>query len=167
MRRVLFAAVMLAAVLLSPVSVATSAGTVATAARPWPGEEERFLELLNEAREDAQLPSLRPDPAAGSVARAWSGRMARADRLVHNPDLVARVDRRVTTRWRALGENVGTGPDVESIDEALLQSPSHRDNALGDYDRVGIGVRTGRAGQMFVTFVFIEAPSEVDRRPAG
>ncbi|MGH2703523.1 MAG: CAP domain-containing protein [Actinomycetota bacterium] len=41
--------------------------------------------------------------------------------------------------WQALGENVGVGGDVEALHRAFMDSPGHRTNFLGDYERVGIG----------------------------
>lgn len=48
--------------------------------------------------------------------------------------------------WHA-GENLAWGTDefgsVRSIFRAWLASPTHRQNILGDYDQVGIALRTG------------------------
>jgi uncharacterized protein YkwD len=52
-----------------------------------------------------------------------------------------------TRCWRA-AENIawGTGEKatVRSIFHALLDSPSHRANILGSYDRIGVGLQVGR-----------------------
>ena len=34
----------------------------------------------------------------------------------------------VTTGWKALGENVGVGPDVSSLFDAFMGSSAHRSN---------------------------------------
>lgn len=49
-------------------------------------------------------------------------------------------------RWH-VGENlawgVGEQGTVRSIFLAWMRSPSHRENVLGDFDQIGIGLRTG------------------------
>ncbi|MGF1667007.1 MAG: CAP domain-containing protein, partial [Acidimicrobiia bacterium] len=66
--------------------------------------------------------------------------------------------------WELLGENVGRGPSVETIHQAFMQSESHRANALGDFDRMGVGITRAEDGTLFATVVFMrrspDAPAD-------
>lgn len=122
-------------------------------------DEHGFHQLVNHARGQAGLAGLTRDTAADAVARSWSGRMAQSGSLAHNPSLASDVDRMVTTQWTRLGENVGVGWDVPGLHAAFMNSPGHRANVLGDFNRVGIGVVRNPDGRLWVTFVFIKGPA--------
>jgi uncharacterized protein YkwD len=63
------------------------------------------------------------------------------------------MSRRVTN-WSILGENVGVGGNVNSLHQAFMNSPAHRDNVLfGQYRHVGVGVKMD-GDTMWVTIVF-------------
>jgi len=119
-------------------------------------EEQQFFDLTNQAR--AGLPALQYDPAASSVARTWADWMAANQVLQHNPNLAANVNQYVTTQWTRLGENIGYGPSPESIQTAFLNSPPHRANILGDFNRVGVGV-SHSGGTIWVVLDFVKGPS--------
>jgi len=85
-------------------------------------------------------------------AVAWSQRMLDTDNLYHNPNLAA-----VTTGWDALGENVGVGPDLDSLHVSFMASAGHRGNILGDYDYVGIGVIEESPTKLWVTVIFMKS----------
>jgi hypothetical protein len=62
--------------------------------------------------------------------------MARTNILAHNPHLATSV-----TGWKYLGENVGVGYSVSSLESAFWASAPHRDNMLDpDYTQVGLAV---------------------------
>lgn len=120
--------------------------------------EARFLQLLNTARAGANLNLLTLDPAATTIARGWSGSMAAAGVLSHNPNLASAISAQVTPNWTHIGENVGEGYDVDALNAALWASAPHRANILGAYDRVGVGVVVGGDGAIWVTFDFVQGP---------
>jgi uncharacterized protein YkwD len=107
-------------------------------------DEQQFLAGTNQVRAAAGLPLLEDDPASANIARSWSQYMASTGTLSHNPNLESEIRSQVTTQWTRIGENVGFGPDYASIRNAFLNSPEHKANILGDYNRVGIG--TARDG---------------------
>jgi hypothetical protein len=84
--------------------------------------------------------------------------MADRHSLQHNPNLVAQTDSRVTNQWTRLGENVGFGPDAPAIFNAFMNSPGHRNNILGDYNRIGVGSVRDGAGLLWVAVVFVKGP---------
>jgi len=73
--------------------------------------------------------------------------------IFHNPNLAA-----ATSDWLGLGENVGVGASVGSLHEAFMRSPGHRDNILGDYNYVGVGVAEGSDNLLWVTVIFMRGP---------
>ena len=91
-------------------------------------------------------------------AEAWAQHMADTGCLCHSnlPD-------GVTVGWRKLGENIGRGPSVTSIHDALVNSPPHYANMVDAAFRwIGVGVAYGN-GQMYVAEVFMDGDR---RRPA-
>src|SRR5207244_2769948 len=52
----------------------------------------------------------------------------------------------------------GFGPSVGSIQNAFINSPPHRANILGDYNRVGIGVVRDSNNTIWVTLDFVKGP---------
>ena len=145
--------------------VALVAGLLATgvgpagAAPPAPEAAERdFLSLLNAERQRANLAPLTADAGLVPIAREWSQQMANVNVLSHRPDLRAQVEARVTRDWRRIGENVGRGPEVPGLHTAFMNSPGHRANVLGDYNRVGIAV-VNAGNTIWVTFNFLKGPA--------
>jgi uncharacterized protein YkwD len=129
--------------------------TSASAACYSPGKRERrFASLINVARSGVQ--DLRLDPELSKVAKVHTRAMVKENSLFHTPSDTLR--RRVTN-WTTLGENVGVGSTVESLHEAFMNSPAHRDNILyGSFRHVGVGVMR-EDGRMWVTVIF-EARSD-------
>jgi hypothetical protein len=76
----------------------------------------------------------------------------------HNPNLQADVEAVIGNNWSALGENVGCGADVDSLDAALLASPPHYANIVDTrWNYVGIGVTVDGQGRLWVVFDFVQA----------
>ena len=148
LRRLLVLVAMVAGLL------AVSAGSVTAAPAPDVAERD-FLALLNAERTKAGLAPLTFDGAIVPIAREWSARMSATNVLSHRPDLRAQIESRVTRDWSRIGENVGRGGDVGGLHVAFMNSPGHRANVLGDYNRVGIGVVVN-GSTVWVTFNFLK-----------
>src|SRR5689334_19980184 len=73
--------------------------------------ESAFLAKLNDVRASRGVGALTVNNSLVDVARAWSGQMAGAGTISHNPNLAAQAP----SNWAKLGENVGMGGDVDSI----------------------------------------------------
>jgi uncharacterized protein YkwD len=111
--------------------------------------EDSLTARLNGARADRGLPSLATRSDLVTVARAQATRMADSGTLYHNPNLTTDV-----TNWRWVGENVGYGPDVQTVHVAFMNSDGHRANILDtDYTEVGVGV-VERGDRVWVAEVF-------------
>ena len=60
----------------------------------------------------------------------------------------------VTLSWRALGENVAYASSIPKTHTSLMNSSRHRANILkSNYNRVGVGVATGKCGGYNVVYV--------------
>ena len=111
--------------------------------------EAEFLALLNAERAKVGLPALALDGGLQAAAAAQAGNIASAGSLFHQ-DLVPLLG-----PWRTVGENVGFGPTVSSINTALVNSPGHYANMVNpDFTHVGIGVVVTADGRVWVSQVF-------------
>jgi uncharacterized protein YkwD len=111
--------------------------------------DSRFAAVTNAARNAAGAPALRLDPHLSRVADLHSYWMDRKERLFHSNRLGWKV-----TNWSTLGENVGVGSSIASLQSAFMNSPSHRQNVLDpNYRYVGVSVRPDN-GRLWVTVVF-------------
>lgn len=116
------------------------------------GPESTFLSRINASRAAAGLPPLLTNDDLVDDARAWSQRMLEAGAISHNPNLGS-----VASGWESLGENVGVGPDEGTLHDAFMASAGHRQNILGDYTHIGVGVVVESDVRMWVTVVFMKA----------
>lgn len=115
-------------------------------------DEMAFVQKLNELRAAHGLPALGIKGELFDLARAWSGRMAAAGGISHNPDLGAQAP----SNWARLGENVGIGGNVQALHDAFVVSPLHFKNMIDpNFDWVGVGVVSGPPGVIFVTVNFM------------
>lgn len=113
--------------------------------------ERGFSRRMNAERESRDMGKMRLDPELSKAARVHTREMIQRNELYHttDSDLRSRV-----TNWVILGENVGVGGTVESLHEAFMNSPAHRDNVLHDaYRHVGVGVKRAN-DRMWVTIIF-------------
>lgn len=114
-------------------------------------EELGFFNRINAARRGSSRVPLKLDPQLTKVARKHTREMT-SKNLLHHTDTAAFRQR--VTNWELLGENVGVGSTVESLDRAFMRSPTHRENVLySSFRHVGIGTRI-RHGRLWVTVVF-------------
>ncbi|MCL1598567.1 MAG: CAP domain-containing protein [Actinomycetia bacterium] len=116
------------------------------------GAESQFVSKINASRAAAGKAPLEVYWDLADDARAQSQRMAAKGEIFHNASLSS-----VTGVWMALGENVGVGADPTSLHSAFMNSAAHRNNILGDYNYIGVGVTTDASGLIWVTMVFMRA----------
>jgi len=130
---------------------------LASPAQATTADEQLFVAKLNDLRASKGLSRLAADARLTDVARAWSAKMAAANVMSHNPALSSQAP----TDWVKLGENVGYGPSVSSLHDALVASPKHYANMVDPaFNSVGIGVVMS-GSTTWVTQVFMQAPSLV------
>jgi uncharacterized protein YkwD len=106
---------------------------------------------LNQQRSKYGRRALPMHAQAAAKAQAWAEKLARDGRLSHS-----NLESGISTRWCALGENVGMGPGSSTIHNAFMNSSGHRANVLSTkWNGVGTGyVRKGNT--TYVVHVFIK-----------
>lgn len=113
--------------------------------------DRQFTDKMNEERQSRGLGLMRLDPELSWVAKKHTMDMIKANQLFHSSSsqLTSRI-----TRWSTLGENVGVGGDVDSLHQAYMNSPDHRDNILfKGFLFVGVGTIV-KDGKMWTTTIF-------------
>lgn len=126
------------------------------------GAEQDFLSRTNSLRASLGVGPLKVNYELLAKARNWSQTQANAGTIFHST-----LTDGVTQNWQSLGENVGMGPDVLSIHNALVASPRHYQNLVDPrFTEVGIGV-ISQDGTMYVSQVFMQfMPEQVAETPA-
>src|SRR3954471_7521260 len=107
------------------------------------GFEAGLAARINNVRRANGLRALVVVPGATAVARRWAWRLARAQALSHNPNLVGALQNAGSAAWTSIAENVGEGSsaDPTSLFQAYMASPPHRANILDPGARyLGVGV---------------------------
>ena len=121
------------------------------------------LEVTNRARRAAGLSNLQLDPQLSRVAEMHSYWMERKNQLFHSNRLEWKV-----TNWIRLGENVGFGSSVASLQTAFMNSPGHRQNILDpSFTYVGVSVRAA-GDRLWMTALFesrADPGTRLDMRP--
>lgn len=130
----------------------------------WKIAERGFARKLNNARVDRHLHRLKLDPEVSKTAKQHTYEMVADNTLEHTTSTHLR--KRVTN-WTILGENVGVGNTVSSLNAAFMASPAHKDNILlPAFTNVGIGT-LHRNGRLWVTVIFesVSNPGTTLRMP--
>ena len=102
-----------------------------------------------------------------ALACSWAEELASHDLVEHSPyihdaELLARS---VGRDWILAGENVGSGPDIQKIHVALVASPAHYRNLVSpEFTHVGMCVRAGTDGTLFVVEQFLQVRTQKARR---
>jgi hypothetical protein len=145
------------ALVIALLAVAMTLGLVGPAAARTlePDLETELVAMTNSARRSAGLRALPVELQLTRVARDWSNTMASRSKLSHRPDLGSVIH----GDWRRVGENVGVGPSLDRIQKAFMDSPGHRANVLGDYDRIGIGIYE-QDGRLWITVNFLKGSGD-------
>ena len=113
--------------------------------------EQDFLNKTNALRASKGLAPLKFNSELINKARSWSQTQASAGTIFHS-----NLPTGVTQNWKRLGENVGMGPSVGPIHDALVRSPRHYENLVDPgFTDVGIGV-VQEGNIIYVTQVFME-----------
>ncbi len=134
------------------------------------GLERELLMLTNQDRNRQGLQPLAIDETLTEIAREHAAGMARQGFISHElpyGNLRTRLSGR-GYRYLTARENVATAGSVTYAQNALMDSPKHKDNILAkDVDRVGIGIvwcPPPFAKRLFITEIFA-APGE-EHQPA-
>ena len=123
-----------------------------------PSAASQFVADINALRAAHGLGALSLNNSLVSMADNWAVHLAGVGSLSHNPSLASEAP----SGWRLLGENVGVGPDVASLQAAFTASPEHYANMVdGAFSQIGVGVYVSSQGYMWVTEDYMEPPAVV------
>ncbi len=115
-------------------------------------EQSAVLSRLNQDRNAHGLVSLGTHGQAQQKAQRWAEELARTGTLKHS-----KLSDGISGCWRSIGENVGRGPNVASIQNAYMNSAGHRANILSNtWNGVGVGYAK-RGSTTYTVQVFIKA----------
>jgi uncharacterized protein YkwD len=111
----------------------------------------QFTSLTNDVRAAAGVDPLVRDGSLDSLAAAWARELAASGSLRHSS-----IPRTIIGKpWSTVGENVGYGPSVPAVHDALVGSAGHYANLVGaSFTRLGVGAAIDAAGQVWVVEVF-------------
>jgi uncharacterized protein YkwD len=113
-----------------------------------PRTDAAFVDATNDLRTARGLPRMRVSATLSKLAYRHSVAMAREGRLWHN-DISSATD-----HWVWLGQNVGVGSSVASLQKAFMDSPPHRANILRRKANLfGVGTYISH-GRIWVTVNF-------------
>ncbi len=114
-------------------------------------EQDRTAAVIfvNKERQARGLRGLAWSDDLGNKAQRWAAVLADRGTLSHSV-----LSDGVAPGWRAIGENVGYGPNVAAVHDQFMNSRVHRDAILnGTYRAIGTGVAE-RGGRLYVVQVF-------------
>jgi uncharacterized protein YkwD len=113
-------------------------------------EQLDAFQRINYSRTDHGLIGLSIQDSLMNKAQLWADYLASVGTLAHS-NLAEGAD----PGWWMLGENVGSGPSVEAIQAAFMNSPGHRANILNpEFNWAGAGVAVAGNGTVYVVQVF-------------
>ena len=116
--------------------------------------EEKMLELINEARQKKDLAPLQIDYRLVKIAREKCRDMIRNDYFSHQSPTYGspfNMFKTMGINYYLAGENIAGAPEVKSAHQELMGSKKHRENILdSNYTHVGLGIIAGgRYGKMY------------------
>lgn len=112
-----------------------------------------ILNRTNADRAARGLAGLTWNARLACLAQEWSAIQAANGALSHR-NLGAVITSPGFETYAALGENVFVGPgtvDGDAIHGAWMNSPSHQNNIMGNYDSIGFGWAKAGDGRIFAT----------------
>jgi uncharacterized protein YkwD len=125
-------------------------------------EEQRILDLTNEARKKEKLEPLKLQPALTAAARKHAGLMAKHKKLAHDFEGQTHRDRlkEVGYNYSEFGANVISTNDKgaklpDTVVAEWLKSDINRANMLDKrFTEAGVAVAVGEDGNTYVTLLF-------------
>jgi len=116
-------------------------------------KEQQMLDLVNQARQQDGLVPLVWDEQLASFGNDYARQMGENDFFNHTSPLSGTFQQRAQALfaegYTLVGENLGKAQNTNlafgeaqltsSIQDGFLQSPTHKANILGDWNRVGLG----------------------------
>ena len=131
----------------APATTTTTAATVVGSFSA-PAESE-FLSKINGLRSSVGVAGLASNAELNNYARWWAKQMADSGNFAHS-DIASLLN-----PWSVVGENIGYGPTVTSVFNALVASTLHYNNMVDTrFTSVGIGAYVDATGRIWTAHVF-------------
>jgi uncharacterized protein YkwD len=112
-----------------------------------------LVAALNTQRQAVGLEPLAEDVHLSAIAQEWAAHMAETGILTHG-DFLGRIS--AAYPRTAAAEDIAEGqPDVASVVASWMDSPGHRANILGDFNRVGWGMARDERGVTWWNIDFV------------
>lgn len=121
----------------------------------WSPNQDKELGYINRARQQHGKAALNGDADLMAKAQAWSDHMSRSGRLEHTGG-GSRLNTSGIHNWCGVAENVAVAGSTWEAHDALMKSPPHKVNVVGNFDRIGTGV-TRRGDRVWVTEIYVRS----------
>ena len=116
-----------------------------------------MMNFINQDRAARGLYPLTPDPELSRIARIKSQDMLDGGYFAHESPTYGDVRamlRRFGYPFSAAGENIAHHANVDKAQAAFMSSAGHRQNILGTWTKVGIGIVEDAQGYIYATQIF-------------
>ena len=124
-------------------TVAAATGSFSAAA------ESEFISKINGLRASVGVAGLSANGELNNYARWWAKQMADSGNFSHS-DIGSLLN-----PWSVVGENIGYGPSVTTVFNALVNSSGHYKNMVdARFTSVGVGAYVDATGRIWTAHVF-------------
>lgn len=111
--------------------------------------ESEFASKINALRSSVGVAGLAANGELNNYARWWAKQMADSGNFSHS-DIASLLD-----PWTTVGENLGYGPSVTSVFNALVASAGHYQNMVDPrFTSVGVGAYVDSTGRIWTAHIF-------------
>lgn len=119
--------------------------------------EIEIMELINVYRINEGLNTLHNHNTVKAVASTHTDYMIQADNVSHDNFFLRKQSLQANASANIVTENVAYGfSSAESVVNAWLASPSHKENIDGDYTDFDVSAEQNSAGKWYFTNIFIK-----------
>lgn len=119
--------------------------------------EIEIMELINEYRINEGLNPLQNHNTVKAVAFTHTDYMIEVDNVSHHNFFLRKQSLQANADADVVSENVAYGfNSAQSVVNAWLNSPSHRENIVGDYTDFEVSAEQNSAGKWYFTNMFIK-----------
>jgi len=122
------------------------------------GLNDEVLKYTNQFRKSKRLPALEMRDDLNEIARRHSDDMATGKRPFGHDGFNQRESevQKIVQPFSEMAENVAYGATTgKEVVQMWKDSPSHRENMLGNYKYMGIGTAVDNHGTIYFTALFV------------
>ena len=120
--------------------------------------KKQIVNEHNRIRSQYRLTVFDMNQQLNQAAQKHADYMAHKDRLSHYGEWYSRPSNRVEKagyRYWGVAENIASGQrNVDEVMDAWMKSKGHRDNLMGNYSEMGVGIARNEYGRIYWCVVF-------------